>query len=54
MYMILICAYLQELYLIALLNFHTHVFQCFIHTLVEYRTSLFCRKYQMYMSTVTL
>jgi hypothetical protein len=47
MYMILIYPYLQKLHLIALLNFHTHAFQCFIHTSVEYRTSVFRRKYQM-------
>jgi hypothetical protein len=45
--MILIYPYLQKLHLIALLNFHTHAFQCFIHTSVEYRTSVFRRKYQM-------
>jgi hypothetical protein len=57
MYMILIYPYLQELHLIALLNFHTHVFQCFVHPLVEYRTSVVCRKDQMvyeYRNIMTL
>ena len=57
MYMILIYPYFQKLHLIALLYLYTHLFQCFVHTLVEYHTSALCRKYQMvyeYRNIMTL
>ena len=47
MHVILIDTYLQKLHLITFLNFHAHVFYCFIHSFVKHRASVFCRKYQM-------
>lgn len=47
-HMVVIRAYLQELHLIALLNFYAHVLQCFIHAWVKYRASVFGRQYQIY------
>ena len=47
MHVILIDSYLQKLHLITFLNFHAHLFYCFIHPFVKHRASVFCRKYQM-------
>ena len=46
-HVILIRADLQEFHLVAFLNLHAYIFHYFIHVLVEYCTSVFCRKNQM-------
>ena len=47
MHMILICTDLQKFHLVAFLNLYAYLFHYFIYVLVEYRTSVLCREYQM-------
>jgi hypothetical protein len=47
MNMILVCAYLQKLHLVAFRNFQTYLFQNFINPVVKHCSSVLCRKYQV-------
>ena len=47
MHMILICANLQEFYLVSFLDVHTHVLHNIVHMIIKYCTPIFGRKHQM-------
>jgi len=47
MYVILICTYFKKLDLVPRLNLKAYIFQYFIHSRIEYRSTVLRRKHQV-------